>query len=245
MTMLVKAPIAEAPGRRSVLIYMALMVYLALVTVVLHLASVKGALAVQDQLFRWPVIGALTVLGGISAWLMPRAGLLELWDARISARTRLLLPVVAGLGLGAANLAVNTLTGFAKLLAAAANVESIDVAFPASILFYSGGAILLESTYRLILIAPPLWLISTLLLRRRGHTAVFWVLALLVALLEPMDQMSFVAGHRDIMLISGAFTYAINVFEAYLLWRRGFLAPLAFRISFYLVWHVVGGALGL
>lgn len=243
MTTLAKPSSAEAPGLRSVLIYLALMVYLVLVKVVLSLASVKGVLAVQDQLFRWPVIGLLTVLGGISAWLVPRAGLLELWDARISARTRLLLPVVAGLALGVVNLAIHTFTGFAKLLAAAANVASINVAFPASLLFYSAGAIIIESGYRLILIAPPLWLISTLLLRKRGHTAVFWVLALLIAALEPMDQMGFVAADREIMLISGTFTYAVNVFEAYLLWRRGFLAPLAFRIAFYLVWHVVGGAL--
>ena len=83
-----------------------------------------------------------------------------------------------------------------------------------------------------------------MLLRKRGYTAVFWALALLIALLEPMDQMSFVVANRGIMLILGGVTYALNVGEAYLLWRRGFLAPLAFRAAFYLVWHVVGGALG-
>jgi hypothetical protein len=77
MTTLAKPPSAEAPGHSSVRIYLALMVYRALVKVVFSLASVKGVLAVQDQLFRWPVIGAFTVLGGISAWLVPRAGLLE------------------------------------------------------------------------------------------------------------------------------------------------------------------------
>lgn len=244
MTMPAKSSSADAPGVRSVLIYMALMAYLALVKVILELTSIKGVLAAQDQLFRWPVIGVFTVLGGVSAWLVPRAGLLELWDARISARTRLLLPVVAGLGLGAVNLAIHTFTGWAKLMAAAANVASINVAFPGSILFYSAGAIIIESSYRLIFIVPPLWLISTVLLRRRGHTAVFWVLALLIAMIEPMDQMSFVAADRQMMLISGTFTYALNVFEAYLLWRQGFLAPLAFRVAFYMVWHVAGGLLG-
>ena len=246
MTTLAKPPsaAAETPGLRSVLIYIGLMAYLALVKVVLGLASIKGVLATQDQLFRWPVIGGYTVLGGISAWLMPRTGLPDLWEARISTRTRLLLPMLAGLGLGAANLVVHVWTGFAKILAEAANIPSINVEFPASILFYSGGAIIIESTYRLILIAPPLWLISTVLLRRRGHTPVFWVLALLIAVLEPMDQMSFVAGHPEVMLVSGTFTYALNVIEAYLLWHRGFLAPLAFRICFYLVWPGLGGALG-
>lgn len=70
------------------------------------------------------------------------------------------------------------------------------------------------------------------------------MLALLIAVLEPMNQMSFVAADRGIMLVSGAIMLGLNLFEAYLLWTRSFLAPLAFRISFYMVWHVVAGALG-
>ena len=46
-------------------------------------------------------------------------------------------------------------------------------------------------------------------------------------------------------LVVGATMYGMNLFEAYLLWRCGFLAPLAFRVAFYFVWHVVGGAMGL
>jgi hypothetical protein len=46
------------------------------------------------------------------------------------------------------------------------------------------------------------------------------------------------------MVIMGSALYAINVFEAHLLRRYGFLAPLAFRLTYYLGWHVVGSAIG-
>ncbi|MDQ7910131.1 hypothetical protein RB614_37115 [Phytohabitans sp. ZYX-F-186] len=55
--------------------------------------------------------------------------------------------------------------------------------------------------------------------------------------------MSLVAGHVE-MLALGVVVYAMNLFEAHLFWRHGFLAPLIFRLAFYLVWHVVGGVIG-
>ena len=105
------------------------------------------------------------------------------------------------------------------MMAEAANVESINAPFPGSILFYSAGAIVIESIYRLILLTLPLWLIANLVLRKRGQLAVFWVVALLTSLIETSEQMGFVSANTG-------------------------LAPLVFRVSFYLVWHVVGGVIG-
>jgi hypothetical protein len=171
-------------------------------------------------------------------------GLPGLWDASISTRKRLLLPALVGLGLGIVNLTLQAFTGSAQVMAGAAHVSSINVAFPASLLFYSGGAIILEALYRLVLITLPLWLIANLILRKRGQTQVFWVLALLTSALEPAEQMSFLAGHLELMLVSGIAIYGMNVFEFHLLRRYGFLAPLVFRLALYLVWHIVGGAIG-
>jgi hypothetical protein len=234
----------ETSARRSLLIYLALMVYLVLVKVVLGLASVKGVVAAQDQRFRWPLIGVVAVAGGVSVWLGPRVGLPGLWEPSISTRKRLLLPALVGLGLGVSNLTLQAFTGFVQIMAAAANVSSINVAFPASLWFYSGGAILVETLYRLIPITLPLWLISNVILRKRGQTQVFWVLALLTSALEPAEQISFLAGHPALMLVAGGATYGMNVFEAHL-WRRyGFLAPLGLRLAEYFVWHVVGSVIG-
>jgi len=234
----------ERPVRRSLVIYLGLMVYLVLVKLVLRLASVKGVVASQDGLFSWPLIGVLALAGGISVWLGPRVGLPGLWDASISTRKRLLLPAALGLGLGAVTLTLQAVTGVVHVLAAALNVSSINVAFPGSIWFYSGGAIILEAFYRLILITLPLWLVANVILRKRGQTPAFWVLALLTSALEPLEQMSILAGHPALMVVSGVTTYGINVFEAYLLRRYSWLAPLAFRLAHYSVLHILGSTLG-
>ena len=234
----------ETAIRRSLSIYLALMVYLVLVKVVLSLASVKGIVASQAELFGWPLIGVLALAGGISVWLGPRMGLPGLWDASIPTRKRLLLPALVGLGLGVLTLTLQAFTGFMQVLAATANVPSINVAFPASLLFYSGGAIILEVLYRLILITLPLWLIANVILRQRGQTQVFWVLALLTSALEPANQITLLAGHLELMLVAGGATYGMNVLEALLLRRYGFLAPLILRLAYYFVWHIVGGAIG-
>jgi hypothetical protein len=224
-------------------LYLALMVYLVLVKVILEFGVVEGVVPSQATVLSWPVIGFIVLAGGCSVWLGPRTGLPELWDPSISPRKWLLLPAVVGLGLGVVNLTIQALTGSLRTIAEAANVASINVPFPESILFYSGGAIIVE-TRRLILITLPLWLIATVILRKRGQAPVFWVLALLTSLLEPAEQLSLIAGHLDLMLVLGVAVYGMNLFEAYLFWRYGFLAPLIFRLGYYLVWHIVGGVIG-
>jgi hypothetical protein len=235
----------ESSIRWSLGIYLGLIVYLVVVKVTLELGLVEVALPSQEVLFGWPVIGIVALAGGLSVWLGPRTGLPYLWDTSSPPRKWLLLPVVAGLGVGAVNLVINAFTGHAKTWAEAANVASINVPFPESVLFYSGGAIIVEALYRLVPIALLLWLMANVILRNRGHAPVFWVLAILTSLLEPTGQMSMAAGNLGVMLVVGAAMFALNLFEVLLLWRYGFLAPLVFRVAFYFVWHIVGGAMGL
>ena len=236
---------SETSARWSLGIYLGLMVYLVGVKVTLELGLVDVAVPSQETLFGWPVIGFIALAGGLSVWLGPRTGLPYLWDTNSPPRKWLLLPVVVGLGLGVVNLIINGFTGHAKTWAEAANVASINVPFPESILFYSGGAIVVEALYRLIPLTLLLWLVANVILRNSGHVPVFWVLALLTSLVEPTGQMSMAAGHLGVMLVLGAAMFAMNLFEVLLFWRYGFLAPLVFRVAFYAVWHVVGGLMGL
>lgn len=244
MTTTVKSLRAEPSTRWSLVIYLALMVYLVLVKVVLELGSVEVIVPAQAALLSWPMIGFLALAGGCAVWLAPRTGLPDLWDPSIPPRTRFLLPAVVGLGLGAINLVFAAFSGSARILAEAANVPSINVPFPESIVFYSGGAIVIEALYRLILITLPLWLIANVVLRKRGQTPVFWVLAVVTSMIEPAGLVGFLAGHPGVTLVMVVAAFGVNIFEARLFWRHGLLAVLAFRLAYYLVWHVVGGAIG-
>lgn len=235
----------RTPTRRSVLAYLAIMASLVVVKLILEFGDVHGVVESQTALFRWTMIGFLALVGGCAVWLGPRSGIPELWEPSPMRHKGLLLSAGLGLGLGAVNLAVQGITGYVHVIADAGNIATINVAFPASVPFYAGGAIIVESLYRLILITLPLWLIGTVLLRGRSRTAVFWTIAAITSLVEPIGQMILVAGHPDVMIVMGTAMYGLNILEAYLFRRNGFLAPLAFRLSFYAIWHVVGGAMGL
>jgi len=244
MTTTVKSLRAEKSTRLSLAIYLALMGYLVLVKVVLELGSVEVIVPAQTALFSWPMIGFLALAGGCAVWLAPRTGLPDLWDPSIPPRKWLLLPAAVGLGLGVLSLVFAAFSGSAQIMAEAANVPSISVPFPESIVFYSGGAIVVEALYRLIPITLTLWLIANVIMRKRGQTTVFWILAVLTSAVEPAGLVGFLAGHPEVILVMVVATFGMNIFEAYLFWRYGLLAPLAFRLAFYLVWHVVGGVIG-
>ena len=235
---------AETSTQWSLAIYLALMGYLVLVKVVLELGSVEVIVPAQTALFSWPMIGFLALAGGCAVWLAPRTGLPDLWDPSIPPRKWLLLPAAVGLGLGVLSLVFAAFSGSAQIMAEAANVPSISVPFPESIVFYSGGAIVVEALYRLIPITLTLWLIANVIMRKRGQTTVFWILAVLTSAVEPAGLVGFLAGHPEVILVMVVATFGMNIFEAYLFWRYGLLAPLAFRLAFYLVWHVVGGVIG-
>jgi hypothetical protein len=229
---------------KSLMVYLALIAYLVLVKIVLELGSVEMIVPAQETYFSWPMIAFLALAGGCAVWLAPRTGLPELWDPSLPPRKWLLLPAIAGLALGTANLVFAAFSGSAQIMAEAANVPSITVPFPQSIVFYSGGAIVIEALYRLIPITLPLWLIAIVIMRKRGQTTVFWVLAVLTSAIEPAGLVGFVAGHPELILVMAVAAFATNMYEAYLFWRYGLLAPLAFRLAFYLIWHVVGGVMG-
>lgn len=233
-----------SPVRRSLLIWVGLIGYLVLAKLVLSFAATRGAIASQNALFLWPQIAILALVGGVAVWVGPRTELPGLWDSNISTRERLLRPALIGLGVGALFLALSAAFGLATIVAESAKVSSINVAFPDSLVFYSAGAIIVETMYRLIPITLPLWLIGNVLLRKRGEVYVFWTLALLTSMIEPLSQLVMLEDHTAVISLFMVGTFAINIFEAHLFRRFGFLAPLGFRIALYVVWHMIGGALG-
>jgi hypothetical protein len=77
-------------------------------------------------------------------------------------------------------------------------------------------------------------------LRGRGQRQVFWALALLTSLLEPLQQTSVVSGIGP-LVFGGVVArgFALNLAEAACFRRYGLIAPVVLRETFYLVWHVL------
>lgn len=122
----------------------------------------------------------------------------------------------------------------------------IHVPFPASLLVYPAGGIILEIILRLFLIPLFVWLVSIVLLGGRWQAAVFWGAAALVALLEPLGVVGPVLQTGNVswrLALLFAASYVFNLVSAYVFRQFGFLATVNQRLSFYLVWHILFGAL--
>ena len=215
---------------------------LILIHLILTVLPVDYAVGSQAALASWPMVILIVILGFAGTWLSRRTGFPGMWDAGVSNRERFLLPAVFGLVSG---VALYVLVNLVVQLPG-----QIHVPFPTSLLYYTYGAIQTEVLFHLFLIPLFMWLISSLLLKGRREVQVFWGVAIVLSLLEPLAQvggalgMGVLAGTPPVAIgLMFATIYGVNLVSAYFFRRFGFLAPLTARLSLYLVWHVIVGAL--
>ena len=235
------------PLRTSVYVYAGLMAYLALVKIIITFYPAVFRSAAQAKVFAWPAIGIFTVLGTIGVLLADRTGFPAAWGGEISVKRRLLPPTLWGFGLGVLAIATEAATGWTKIVAARMHLSSIHIDWPASVFIYPGGAIIVEVIYRLFLVPLLLWLISSLILRGRSKNTVFWILAVLTSLLEPLSQdLSGMLHEPQHLTFALVFIedFALNFVQATMFRKYGFFGSVWVRIVFYLLWHVLWPALG-
>jgi hypothetical protein len=194
----------------------------------------------RSVLFSWPSLAVVAVLGLTGIVLTPRTGFPAAWDARISNRHRLAYPVLLGVGFGLLSVGLDQLTGWIAFFKQETGLPAFNAPFPGSLLFYPGGAILVEVFYRLLPIPVLLWLMSNGLLRGRGQAPLFWVLAVLTSLIEPLSQdlEALRVGAVGLFASQFGYDYGFNLAQAVLFRRYGFLAAIVLRAAQYLVWHV-------
>jgi hypothetical protein len=223
-------------ARSSYLIYLGLLAFLVAVKLILTFAPVSFINSAQAAAFAWPSLILVGAAGLLGIFLSTRCGFPDWWDARISAKGRLLWPACIGMGAGVLFLVVERLTNFEQIALVNTGQASINVPLPASLYFYPAGAIITEILYRLAPLPLLLWLISNVALRHHFQARVFWVLAVLLSLIEPASQVAVFQGHAGVMVILFAAIFAINLLEVWLFRTYGFLAPLTMRLAYYLVW---------
>jgi len=197
----------------------------------------------RSALFSWPAIALFGVLGAIGIALSHRTGFPAAWDERNSNLRRLAIPALLGVAIGALESALDMATHWTTFMS-----EGVGGAFhapwPGSPLFYTSGAIEVEVLYRLLSVPLFLWLISNLALRGRWQTQIFWILAVLSSLLEPSDQdLRELGNGAPLGMIAAAFVpdLLLNLTQVVMFRRYGFVAAIATRVAFYLVWHVAYG----
>lgn len=190
----------------------------------------------QVDLSRLLLDGALASVGFLALKAAERSGFEKLWPPHLSAKKRLTRPAAAGLLLGLVPATIDYV----------APIGDIHADFPISLLNYYVGGLFSEVMFRLIPLGLLVWLVANKMLGKRWQTTVFWVAALAVGLYEPLVSWqimtdpgipgSFESTTAAFGFVSTA--YLLNVLAAYFFWTRGFLAAVALRWSFYLVWHI-------
>lgn len=229
----------------SPVIWLLLVAYLGLasflVTVVFPVQFVDRS---QSGFFEMQAVIAIGTMGLIGVWLSMRTGFPNAWDAGITNTQRLVVPILTGLLLGSLFLATDLVTRMSQLQQEYLNIQSTDVAFPASLFVYSAAAIYVEVVYRLLIIPLMLGIFSIFVRGQSAHEKIFWVLAVLTSLIEPLTN---TAASQYLAPLALAFVlvqaFGANFLQAVFFRKYGFLAAILLRVAFYIPYHVIGSFL--
>ncbi|TMC79904.1 MAG: hypothetical protein E6J09_00875 [Chloroflexi bacterium] len=196
----------------------------------------------RAELFSPPAILIVGLAGLAGIWLSHRTGFPPAWDPSVPARWRFVYPSLIGIAIG---LFLSVADNFLHWTATFSSPGGgpFNAPFPGSLVFYPGGAIIVEVFYRLLPIPLVIFVVSNLALGGRWQEQVFWVLAALTSLIEPASQdlPDLRAGTELAVGLNFVGDYALNFFQAVMFRRYGYLASIILRVATYLVWHVAYG----
>lgn len=123
----------------------------------------------------------------------------------------------------------------------------INVPFPDSLLFYPAIGFVVEIIFH-VLPLTLLLLILTSLSRKLVFEEIIWPCMLLIAVAEPVFQAVLSASdHYPLWadLYVGFHIFLINLIQLWLFKGYGFVSMYAFRLAYYLIWHIGWGWLRL
>src|SRR5438046_1375057 len=124
----------------------------------------------RAQLFSPPAILIVGLAGLAGVWLSHRTGFPAAWAPSAPARWRFVYPSLIGIAIGVFLSVADIFLHWTATFSSPGGVP-FNAPFPGSLLFYPGGATIVEVFYRLIPIPLVMFMVSTLALRARswGH----------------------------------------------------------------------------
>jgi hypothetical protein len=118
--------------------------------------------------------------------------------------------------------------------------ETINVAFPQSLLFYPPIGLFVDLAFHSAL--PALLLLVQLpIVRWLGEKRVVWVAILLAALVEPLLQVLWAGSLSWTEVYTAVSVFLFGVTQLLIFRKHGFLAMYGMRLTFYLFWHIIWG----
>jgi len=188
----------------------------------------------------------IALLGLIGILFLNRSTLRGLWDDDLTARQKVLMPLTVGIVLGAVNVLLRLFIPIDAVLTAFAQSQGAERLAPnlaGAVLGYFSGSILINVVYFLILIPPVVYLVSDRILKGRKQALVFWSIATLVALWEPLTNPPLSFGIEAFgaigALVIVVFGFMFCAIQAWFMRAFGFVALVFVRIGLYAVTHVL------
>ena len=208
----------------------------------------------QSQIPKWLISlvsagGTLLIygiLGFIGMILWRKIGFPDIWDERVTNKQRFLIPAIVGALIGVVliilDLVFSPINGVGQI---------IHPPFPTSIVASLSAGIGEEMLFRLFFISFWTWLIGKVILRGRGLSIVYWVVAILSAIAHgashtPTAMILFGVNSpallpplllAEIILMNGI----LSIFAAYYFKKFGLFAPIGIHFWADIVWHTIWG----
>ena len=170
-------------------------------------------------------------------FLIPKAGIPEFWESQIAVKIKVWLPVLIGLAFGLTDLLI---VEYGLKHPPHKVLPPYTQPFPYSLFLFFSGAFEIEVFYRLIPIVIALFF-SNRYVNEKAIPPLFWGIALLTSLREPLEQ--FPSGPLWFIIYALLSGFAMNLIQAIYLKKNGFISSLLIRLSHYLIWHILNGVI--
>jgi len=121
--------------------------------------------------------------------------------------------------------------------------QGINVRLPGALAFYPVIALVAEMVFHVLPLAVLLAALGPLLRPRVGEARTVWVAMLLVSAIEPVFQVMAARGESPTWAVAyvGLHLTAFNLLALTIFRRYDFLTLCAFRVVYYLGWHILWG----
>ncbi len=234
-----KAPSMLKKISPSVIVYLLLLVVIVILRLLITLFPPSQIASQMVNLTDNLSIGAIWVIGWVGVYLAPGTGFAGMWQADISHCKRFIIPALFGVGFGLLSIIFDLLQPLGS--------ESL-IKFPASLVAYPLAGILEEIIFRLFLTTTLVWIFSNMLLRGKWQEPVFWMVTVFLGVFYTLSQLSLfqsLLGTVDSLLLARFFIViaAYFILAAYFYRKYGLLAAISMHLGYYLVWHIIWGAL--
>ncbi|HMA61966.1 MAG TPA: CPBP family glutamic-type intramembrane protease [bacterium] len=242
----------------SIKVYLWLIILLALLAAI-NVFLPQGTFIIQEQQLpaSKPVIALVNaaimffVYGGLGLAgikFSKKLDFPDLMDAKISNRQRFMAPALIGIGIGVFFIIVDVFISQFHSLG-----QLPHPPFPTSLVASAVAGIGEEVIFRLFFITFWTWLVSYVILHKKGQNIVFWIVTIISALafavshlpaiivlygFENFSQIPILLLFEIVLLNSFLSIFAADYFRKY-----GFLAAVGIHFWVDIVWHVIWGAI--